>query len=512
MPEMRFLIRWPDGSEESCYSPSLVMHDHLSVGTSYPVAEFLRRAGAGLDAASERVRAKYGMACTGALEQMQRLQHESRRFPAEAPVLVEEMSPGLPPVARRSFPVVVVGGGQAGLSVSWLLRHRHIDHVVLERETIAHDWVTGRWDNFALVTPNWMCRLPGYSYGGPDPDGFMTGRQTYEWLLDYARSFDPPVEEHVEVTAVDRDADGYLVRTSVGDIRARVVVIATGAYHRPIVPEGAATIPPRIAQVQSADYRNPDQLPPGGVLVVGGGQSGTQIAEDLLLAGREVSLSIGHAPRVARRYRGADCMTWLSRMGVYEVTAEERGLEKRESTNHYVTGRDGGHDIDLRDFACRGVRLYGRLKGVDGTKATFAPTVAESLDYADSVADSIKNDIDAYIDKQQIRVPAEPRALPVWRPNHEITSLDLDTADITTIIWAIGFRTDYSWVHVPVFDDHGYPQYRRGETDSPGLYFLGLPWLHTWGSGRFLHIADDAEYVVDRLERVLDAAPLVAGR
>ena len=402
----------------------------------------------------------------------------------------------------RHLPVAVIGAGQAGLSISRLLTDQGVEHLVIERDTIAHDWIDRRWDNFTLVTPNWQCRLPGYPYDGDDPDGFMTRDEVHAWVRRYAESFGAPVAEDTEVLRMREGADGaFEIVTSRGTITADQVVVATGGYHRPVLPAVAHRIPDSIVQLHSADYRSASALPEGGVLVVGSGQSGAQIAEDLFLEGREVHLALGTAPRVARFYRGRDCVAWLADMGVYDVPvhAQVGGLSKRESTNHYVTGRGGGRDIDLRAFARDGMRLYGRLQQVDGASLRFAPTAEASLDYADSVAESIKNDIDAYIERSGIPAPTEARYTPVWRPEREIEELDLAAAGITSIVWAVGFRSDYSWMQIGVFDGAGHPTHRRGATAVPGLHFLGLPWLNTWGSGRFEAIARDAEHVVGRL-------------
>lgn len=401
------------------------------------------------------------------------------------------------PVELRAgdhYPAVIVGGGQAGLSVSWHLVQAGVEHVVIERESAAHEWRDGRWDNFTLVTPNWHCRLPGYAYDGPDPDGFMTRDEVYAWVRGYAEGFDAPLAEGVEVRRVDRRDDGvFVVQTSVGEITADTVTSATGGYHRPITPSWAGALPDRIVQMHSHHYRNAGQLP-GTVLVVGTGQSGTQIAEDLHLEGRRVHLAVGRAPRVARFYRGRDCMTWLADMGVYDVPAGAQAAAKRAATNHYVTGRDGGRDIDLRLFAAQGMGLHGRAIGItDGTLA-FDDTLAADLDHADSVAESIKNDIDAYIAREGIEAPTEERYRPVWAPDGGPTTLDLD--DIDAVVWAIGFRADWSWLgDLGVLDVSGHPQHERGITTVPGFSFVGLPWLHTWGSGRFHAIARDAEHV-----------------
>lgn len=246
-------------------------------------------------------------------------------------------------------------------------------------------------------------------------------------------------------------------------------------------------------------YRNPEQLPPGGVLVVGTGQSGVQIMEDLHLKGRQVHLAVGAAPRSPRMYRGRESTEWLHDLGFYQFTVDKHPLgdEARHKTNHYMSGRDGGREIDLRRFALQGVKLYGSLADLDGTRASFEPDLARNLDDADEVYCSIRRDIDAHIAKAGISAPVEAPFQKAWTPEHEPRTLDLRAAGITSIVWASGFRANYSWIDLPTFDGRGHPRFTRGVSPVPGLYFLGLPWLHTWGSGRFLGMADDASHLVN---------------
>jgi putative flavoprotein involved in K+ transport len=405
-------------------------------------------------------------------------------------------------VTARETDVAVVGGGQAGLAASWHLTRAGARHVVFEARTAAHEWTDARWDSFTLVTPNWHCDLPGYPYDGGDPDGFMTRDEVARWLAGYAPTFGPPVREHARVTALtERDGGGFALTVAGPDgeeaWQAGSVIIATGGYHVPVVPPWAAALDPAVTQLESARYKSAARLPAGAVLVVGSGQSGAQIAEDLHLAGRQVHLAVGNAPRVARSYRGKDVMTWLAEMGLYDTPVQRYpgGLAAREKTNHYVTGRDGGRDVDLRQFAAGGMRLYGRLSGGRGTRLSFAPTLARSLDRADSVYNSICGDIDRHIERAGLPAPAGRRYEPVWAPGREPLELDLAEAGVTSVIWAIGYRPDYRWAKVGVFDGAGHPTHARGVTAVPGLYFLGLPWLHTWGSGRFHGIARDAAHV-----------------
>ncbi|QRP48061.1 MSMEG_0569 family flavin-dependent oxidoreductase [Amycolatopsis sp. FDAARGOS 1241] len=396
----------------------------------------------------------------------------------------------------RHRPVIVVGGGQAGLSMSRCLAGAGVEHVVLERERAGHEWSARRWDSFCLVTPNWQCRLPGFPYPGDDPDGFMVRDEIVEYLQQYKNSFDVPLVEGVAATRLRQlPGGGFRLATTHGELTADHVVVATGPYQVPLKPRLAEKLPEHVVQLHSSEYRNPRQLPDGEVLVVGTGQSGCQIAEDLHLAGRRVHLAVGSAPRVARRYRGRDVVAWLEDMGYYA-----RGIDEfadadavRFRANHYVTGRDGGHDIDLRAFAREGMRLHGRLTGVHNGQLVFADDLRRNLDAADAVSEGIKDSIDAHITARGIAAPKEARYVPVWHPADEAGTLDHTT--ISAVVWSTGFGRDHRWIDVPVFDGKGYPTHRRGVTSCPGLFFLGLPWQHTWGSGRFCGVGADAEYL-----------------
>ncbi|GAB2983550.1 MSMEG_0569 family flavin-dependent oxidoreductase [Amycolatopsis acidiphila] len=406
------------------------------------------------------------------------------------------------PLDGRHHSVLVIGGGQAGLSMSYCLRARGIDHLVLERDEVGHEWRDRRWDMFCLVTPNWQCQLPGFPYRGGDPEGFMGRAEIVSYVQEYARTFGLPVVEGVGATRLRVTPHGFLVRTSQGDLTADQVVVATGPYQVPLIPRMTERLPESLVQLHSSQYRNPGQLPAGEVLVVGTGQSGCQIAEDLHLAGRRVHLSVGSAPRVARRYRGRDVVAWLDEMGYYR-----RGIDEfadadavRFRANHYVTGRDGGHDIDLRAFALEGMRLYGRLSGIDSGFLRFRPDLRKNLDAADAVSEGIKSSIDAYIAEQRIGAPAEERYTPVWEPDADPAELSLSDSGITSVVWSTGFGRDHRWIDVPIFDGRGYPTHDRGVTSCEGLYFLGLPWQYTWGSGRFCGVAADAEFLASRIE------------
>ena len=409
----------------------------------------------------------------------------------------------------KHYSVLIVGGGQAGLSLSWTLQQHEIDHLVIEKHDPVHTWREQRWDSFCLVTPNWQCALPGWPYTGPDPHGFMRKQEIIDYLAGFVKHVAAPLRTNCAVRHVaPRAAGGFSVSTSDGEFTADQVVVCSGGYHLPIVPPLAERLPPDIVQVHSEQYRNPQALPPGAVLVVGNGQSGAQIAEDLHLAGRQVVLATGDAPRCARFYRGKDVVDWLAEMDYYDMPVDRHPLREgvRDNTNHYVTGRDGGRDIDLRRFANEGMQLYGPLTGLEGQVLRFAPELAANLARADQVYNGINASIDKFIASKGISAPPPTVYEPVWDVPAERETLDLRAAGISAIVWCIGFRPDFSWLDAPVFNGRGQPGHLRGVTAQPGLYFLGLPWLHTWGSGRFSGVARDAAFLAERIVERIPAA------
>lgn len=380
--------------------------------------------------------------------------------------------------------------------MSYCLKEKGIDHLIFEKQTIAYSWKEKRWDSFCLVTPNWQCQLPGYPYMGSDPHGFMEKDAIVNYIKSYAAAFAPPIREGVEVLKVRQQDDRFELTTTIGTFTADQVVIAAGNYHLPKIPSLAERFPDTIQQLHSSEYRNPQSLP-NNILVIGTGQSGCQIAEDLHLAGKTVHLAVGSAPRTPRRYRGKDVVDWLDQMGYYDLSIDDHPQKEsvRTKANHYVTGREGGREIDLRHFALEGMQLHGRLKRVTATTIEFENNLKQNLDHADAVSESIKKTIDIFIEKNQIEAPIEPPYHPVWEPTTTQTSLDCQ--NIEAIVWCTGYQSDFRWIEVPVFDGKGYPGHERGVTPVWGLYFLGLPWLYTWGSGRFSGIARDAQYLAD---------------
>lgn len=403
---------------------------------------------------------------------------------------------------------VIVGGGHAGLAMSHQLSRRGRTHVVLERGRVAERWRSERWDSLHFQFPNWSLALPDQPYDGPHPDAFSSREEVVAFIERYCAVTAAPVRTGVRVDAIRPapGADGFRLETSHGLLAASNVVVATGPYQEPVIPPPAGALPPRVTQVHSSAYRNPSRLPPGAVLVVGSGASGCQIVEDLLAAGRTVYLSVGRHRRFPRRYRGRDMFWWMERMGALDQTLEERP-EARERPNPLVTGVGGGHDIDLRHYAARGAILLGRLEGVEGSRLRLADDLAEQLARGDEGVAAFTRSVDAYVARAGLAAPEEAtlEPPPPVATGAPIRMIDLDAASIGTVIWATGFRRDFGWIHLPVLDEHSEPIHRRGVTRCPGLYFLGLPWLHTLKSSVLCGVGRDADHLAEHIASRADA-------
>jgi putative flavoprotein involved in K+ transport len=410
--------------------------------------------------------------------------------------------------------VIVVGAGQAGLALSHFLAADRRDHVVLERGNIGESWRSQRWDSFCMVTPNWTIRLPGMPYDGNDPDGFMPSAEFIARLERFAETFSAPLATGQDVKTIRRENGAFTVQTSDRAWRARNVVVASGHYAAPRRPGAATALPSDICQIDAIDYRNPDQLPPGAVLVVGSGQTGCQIVEDLIRAGRRVFLCVGRSGRLPRRYRGRDCLYWQHQMGWLDRTPDMLDSPgDRFRGDPHLSGRDGGYTISLHRFAHDGVRLLGHLEGVDGHAVALAGDVAEKLAAADAYADWFFSTIDAFIAADGLSFPPPdpsntddggPRGAAPETPR----SLSLKDEKIGTVIWATGFTFDFGWVDGVTCDPFGYPSQRRGATDVPGLYFLGLNWMYRRKSGIIYGSGDDAAYVAAHIGAHLDGRDL----
>jgi putative flavoprotein involved in K+ transport len=397
-----------------------------------------------------------------------------------------------------STTTVIVGAGHCGLAMSRCLAARSVDHVVLERGQVANSWRTQRWDSLRLLTPAWMTRLPGYVYGGADPDGYLSARQVTAMLADYAGASAAPVLAGVTVTSVRAAAGGYAVETGRGTWRAPTVVLACGAATLPAVPALARLVPDGIASVTPAGYRNPGQLPPGGVLVVGASASGVQLADELARSGRPVTLAVGEHVRMPRTYRGRDILWWLDAAGVLDQRPEAGDLARARRLPSMQLVGCPGRTVDLNALGSAGVRLAGRLAGIAGGVAQFSGSLPNVCALADLKLGRLLDTIDAWAGGAGERfAPTVVRSAPL--------GLDLRSGQIATIIWATGYRPDLSWLDVPVLDRRGRVVHDGGVTASPGLYLIGLPFLRRRKSTLIDGAAGDAADLTAHLTGHLDA-------
>lgn len=392
---------------------------------------------------------------------------------------------------------VVIGAGQAGLAMSWCLARRSIDHVVLERGEVANSWRTERWDSLRLLTPNWQSRLPGFTYGGEDPDGFRTMPETIDFLVRYADVSAAPVRARTTVTAVRRIGDGYEVVTDRGTWHCDSVVLATGACNVPVVPAVANLLPPGIATLTTMQYRNPAQLDPGGVLVVGASASGTQIADELRRSGREVMLAVGEHVRVPRTYRGKDIQWWMDASGVLDVRYDvvDDVVRARNVASLQLAGYPDRRMIDLNSLTDLGVKLVGRLAGVNDGKAQFSGSLRNVCSLADLKMSRLLDAFDAWAQKQGTDLADHPPQR--YEPTRLETSppllLNFAKGTVRTVVWATGFRPDFSWLKIPVITGKGEVRHDGGVvTESPGLYVMGMPYLRRRKSTLIDGVGDDA--------------------
>jgi putative flavoprotein involved in K+ transport len=399
---------------------------------------------------------------------------------------------------------VVIGAGQAGLATSYWLSQAGVEHRVFDRRPSLGGAWQDRWDSFCLNTPNFGIMLPGMPYDGPDPEGFMPRDDIVAYLRQYAKDIATPVQTGTNVTRVLAGGAGFIVETSRGTCRAHNVVLASGAYPEPKIPAAAAGIPPHVQQLHTDAYRTPQLLPEGAVLIVGSGQSGGQIAEDLLEAGREVHLAISSCPEAPRRYRGQDLLHWILQLSIrgpdYGVTLPAPPPAGRFACNPLVSGRHGGHDICLRALARSGVRLHGHFEGTDGGALVFSDDVKDRLAAVEAgFGKRFQPLIEAYIAAAGIAAPIDDRPghgsfVPVAEPR-----LDLGAAGISSIIWATGYRLNFDWLKLPVLDEWGYPRHDRGVTGHSGLYAVGLPWLTAHASPLLAGVGRDAAHIAGHI-------------
>ena len=408
---------------------------------------------------------------------------------------------------------IIIGAGQAGLAASRCLIDRAVDHVVLERGRVAERWRSERWDSLRLLTPNWMTRLPGWQYDGRDRHGFMAAGEVVEFFERYATSFDAPVREESSVDRVRLAGDGYEVVTSDGTWRAGNVVIATGWCDRPAVPPAARNLAAGIHQIVPSGYRNPTDVPEGGVLVVGASATGVQLADELRGAGRDVIVAVGGHTRLPRRYRGMDIYWWLERIGRFDKTIDEMPdvrAARREPSLQLVGSADG-RPVDLTTLRAAGVELAGRVTSIDGWTVTFAEDLDFAAEHAERRTRAVLADIDRYVERSGLAaevLPPEP--LPPLRRAGSRRQIDLRAAGINTVIWATGHRRTYPWLDVPVLDGGGEVRQRRGVTPAPGLYVLGQRFQHYRNSNFIDGVGRDAAFVADHLTHRLTQRPVPA--
>jgi putative flavoprotein involved in K+ transport len=403
-------------------------------------------------------------------------------------------------VGIERIETLVIGGGQAGLTMSHRLKQRGLDHLVLERHRIAERWRSERWDGLRFQFPNWSVRLPDFSFPHDDPDAFAPTGEIIAFIEAYAKFVAPPIRCGVAVTRLARDgAAGFVAETADGAIAAKNVVVATGPYQRAITPD-LLRDQADVFQVHASRYLNPEQLPPGAVLVVGAGASGAQITEELTRSGRRVFLSVGRHTRLPRRYRGRDLIWWLSELGRDRITVEERGPSRLLPV---ISGADGGHTIDFRRFAADGVTLLGRVTSAHDGVLGIASNLAESLAEGDMVYTTFLDMVDDHVRQSGQNFPqeSEARIMPSDPPcvTSPLRRLDLRGEDINAVIWATGYGVDFGWIDIPVLDISGEPVHRHGITDIPGLYFLGLQWLSRMKSSFLSGVGDDAAVLADHI-------------
>ncbi len=397
----------------------------------------------------------------------------------------------------RTTDAIIIGAGQAGLAMSHCLAARGIDHLVLERGRVAERWRSERWDSLRLLTPNWMSRLPGWSYRGADSHGFMTMSEVIAYLQGYAAA--APVIEGVTVSALHRASDGYRLETSAGVFAARAVVIATGQCDRPHIPAMADQLPPAIHQVTPSGYRNPSTLPAGGVLVVGASASGIQLAQEIHQSGRPVTLAVGRHTRLPRQWRGRDILDWMDRAGVLGEAAEAvRDLDAaRVQPSLQLVGRTDHASIDLGTLHGLGVRIVGRLEGIEAGRVLLRDDLAESTAGAQRTLDRLLDRLGAIADAED--APPEARPAPLAAFPSPPSAIDLASEGIRSVLWATGFRRDYAWLHVPVLDAAGEIRHAGGVTAAPGLFVIGLRFLRRRNSNFLDGVGADAEAIAGEI-------------
>jgi len=405
-------------------------------------------------------------------------------------------------VVSERVETLIIGGGQAGLTMSHMLSKRGRQHLVVERRRVAERWRGERWDGLHFQFPNWSIKLPDFPFAG-DPEGFATKQEILHYIEAYADFVKPPLRSGVDVKRLSRSSngDGFVADTPAGQIESDNVVVATGPYQRPKTPD-LLRDQNDLFQVHAAHYSNPEQLPPGAVLVVGSGASGAQITEELMRAGRRVFLSVGRHRRVPRRYRGRDLMWWLYALGRDKMTAEERGPDRLLPL---ITGAYGGHTVDLRQYAADGVTLLGHLSGASNGVLQFTSDIAENIRQGDLTYRMFLTMADAHVASAGLDMPTDPPAHQELSDPHDFAAapsqLDLRAEGVNAVIWATGYALDFGWIDMPAIRPDGEPIHHHGIAEIPGLYFIGLQWLSKMMSSFLSGVGDDAARLAEHIAR-----------
>jgi putative flavoprotein involved in K+ transport len=411
--------------------------------------------------------------------------------------------------SARNTDVVVIGAGHAGLSFSHCLAESSIDHVVLERGEIANSWRHERWDSLTLLTPNWQCKVPGYSYSGDDPDGFMAVPDLIGFIDDYATHISAPVKTHTAVTSVQADDERYRVVSNDAEWRCRAVILASGACNIPFVPKVGELVPEDIQSITAHQYHSPEHLEDGGVMVVGASATGLQLAEEIQQSGRPVTIATGEHVRVPRSYRGRDILWWLDRVGISNERYDELDDigRARHLPSPQLVGTPEKVTLDLNSMTDKGVKLVGRLMGINGRIAQFSGSLRNVCALADLKMNRLLKNIDEWVEENDDPSAYDPpeRYESTRVDDSPPLTLDLDKEGIRTILWATGFRPDYSWLDVPILDSKGMIRHDGGVAESPGLYVIGLPVLRRRKSS-FIHgVEDDARDLHEHLVNYLNS-------
>jgi putative flavoprotein involved in K+ transport len=405
---------------------------------------------------------------------------------------------------KVNSPVVIVGAGIAGLCISYYLTRKNVDHIILERGEVANTWINERWDNFSLVNPNWAIKIPEFGFGtkffpSKNPDGFLDKLQTVDYLKSFSSFIGSKIYTNENVASITKENNIYKTVTSKRTIKSDIVIVASGAFGDLYIPEMNLNINNQVFQIHSSGYKNHEDLPEGGALVVGSGQSGAQIAEDLLESGKEVWLAVSKCGRRLRRYKGKDSSWWNYTMGLFDKTVDEVPFNDRWKCSPHTSGGRGGHDINLMDLAEKGLNLRGSVYSCSKNKIIFNNDLYSNLKFSDDFAINWSKKVDDFIQQKNMATPPDnaTKDKRINRSNITSPSEMSFPSSVKSIIWATGFRYNFDWVKLKLTDKNGHPIQKRGTTKYKGFYFMGLQWMHTSKSAQFIGVGEDAEFIVN---------------